>query len=99
MNTITPDDLPVEGFGSASPFASSFRRKVETMVPLGEINNGNFNRKVKGKAPKGASNNYTSSDGSGFDGSLGLTPQEIHAMQIGDANPELAAMAADYLGL
>jgi hypothetical protein len=100
VNKISAEDLNLpDGFASASPFASQFRRKVGAMQPLTAINNGNFKRKVKGKAPKGASNNYTSDNGTGFDGSLGLTPTEIHAMQIGDQYPELAADAANYLGL
>jgi hypothetical protein len=100
VNQISAEDLNLpNGFASASPFSSQFRRKVGAMVPLGDINGGDFKRKVKGKAPKGASNNYTSDNGTGFDGSLGLSPQEIHAMQIGDANPELAADAAHFLGL
>lgn len=100
MNQISVEDLNLpDGFAATSPFASQFRRKVGAMEPLGPINNGAFQRKVKGKAPKGASNNYTSDNGTGFDGSLGLTPQQVHAMQIGDQYPDLAATAAEYLGL
>jgi hypothetical protein len=98
MNKISANDLP-PGFGAASPFSSQFRRKVGAMQPLGAINDGDFKRKVKGKARGDASTDYVSSDGSGFDGSLGLSPAEIHAAMIGDANPELAADAAHFLGL
>jgi hypothetical protein len=100
VNQISADDLGLpEGFGSASPLASQYRRKVGGLTPPGPINDGNFKRKVKGRGPKGAATAYNSDDGTGFDASLGLTPQELHAMQIGDSNPEFAAMAASYLGL
>jgi len=98
MNKISASDLPA-GFGDASPFSTQYRRKVGAMQPLGEINNGNFKRKVKGKSRSDASTEYVSNGGSGFDASLNLSPQEIHAAMIGDANPEFAADAASFLGL
>ena len=49
------------------------------------------------KNPQAAT--WTDANGAGFDPSLGLTAAEAHVVQIGDTHQDLAADAADYLGL
>ena len=49
------------------------------------------------KNPQAAT--WTDANGAGFDPSLGLTAAEAHVVQIGDTHQDLAADAANYLGL
>jgi hypothetical protein len=98
MNKISASDLP-DGFGQASVFSKQKPVRSGLQEP-GNISN--CTRRVK--PPRNAAE-VVNTEGliyegdSYFDASLGLSPTELHALNIGEKYPDLAADAAYYLGL